>query len=156
MNGLFIAGKVCFSTSGVCEIELSSNLNNISTPNFCFLYRTNAKGTPLNINKVSNSLINFGRKLISPAMAPGSAGGPAPGGGSGSSSTPVIPPRTLTEAPRHHLQQQQQQQQRLMKSESMPVQLNKGKEKALVNLKKTLSAARNFLTCPKHSPRNRS
>ncbi|XP_046529997.1 TBC1 domain family member 5 [Equus quagga] len=88
--------------------------------------RTNAKGTPLNINKVSNSLINFGRKLISPAMAPGSAGGPAPGGGSGSSSTPVIPPRTLTEAPRHHLQQQQQQQQRLMKSESMPVQLNKG------------------------------
>nr|XP_003363200.2 TBC1 domain family member 5 isoform X1 [Equus caballus]XP_014587331.2 TBC1 domain family member 5 isoform X1 [Equus caballus]XP_014587333.2 TBC1 domain family member 5 isoform X1 [Equus caballus]XP_023476649.1 TBC1 domain family member 5 isoform X1 [Equus caballus]XP_023476650.1 TBC1 domain family member 5 isoform X1 [Equus caballus]XP_023476651.1 TBC1 domain family member 5 isoform X1 [Equus caballus]XP_023476652.1 TBC1 domain family member 5 isoform X1 [Equus caballus] len=92
--------------------------------------RTNAKGTPLNINKVSNSLINFGRKLISPAMAPGSAGGPAPapGGSSGSSSTPVIPPRTLTEAPRHHLQQQQQQQQqqRLMKSESMPVQLNKG------------------------------
>uniref|UniRef100_A0A2K5IYQ8 TBC1 domain family member 5 n=1 Tax=Colobus angolensis palliatus TaxID=336983 RepID=A0A2K5IYQ8_COLAP len=89
--------------------------------------RTNAKGAPLNINKVSNSLINFGRKLISPAMAPGSAGGPVPGGNSSSSSSVVIPTRTSAEAPRHHLQQQQQQQQqRLMKSESMPVQLNKG------------------------------
>nr|XP_045241128.1 TBC1 domain family member 5 isoform X8 [Macaca fascicularis] len=89
--------------------------------------RTNAKGAPLNINKVSNSLINFGRKLISPAMAPGSAGGPVPGGNSSSSSSVVIPTRTSAETPRHHLQQQQQQQQqRLMKSESMPVQLNKG------------------------------
>uniref|UniRef100_A0A2K6DA51 TBC1 domain family member 5 n=1 Tax=Macaca nemestrina TaxID=9545 RepID=A0A2K6DA51_MACNE len=88
---------------------------------------TNAKGAPLNINKVSNSLINFGRKLISPAMAPGSAGGPVPGGNSSSSSSVVIPTRTSAETPRHHLQQQQQQQQqRLMKSESMPVQLNKG------------------------------
>ena len=100
-----------------------------------FFYRTNAKGTPLNINKVSNSLINFGRKLISPAMAPGSTGGPVSGGSSGSSSAAVAPTRTLAtlaEAPRHHLQQQQQQQQqqqRLLKSESMPVQLNKGKEK---------------------------
>ncbi|EDL23649.1 TBC1 domain family, member 5 [Mus musculus] len=33
--------------------------------------RTNARGAPLNIHKVSNSLINFGRKLISPASAPG-------------------------------------------------------------------------------------
>lgn len=106
-----------------------------------FFYRTNAKGTPLNINKVSNSLINFGRKLISPAMAPGSTGGPVSGGSSGSFSAAVAPTRTLatlTEAPRHHLQQQQQQQQRLLKSESMPVQLNKGKEKVLINLKETL------------------
>ncbi|GAB5576872.1 TBC1 domain family member 5 isoform X1 [Prionailurus iriomotensis] len=89
----------------------------------------NVKGAPLNINKVSNSLINFGRKLISPAMAPGSAGGPVPAGSSGGSSTAVPPTRTLAEVPRHPLQQQQQQQQqqqRLMKSESMPVQLNKG------------------------------
>ncbi|KAM4881683.1 TBC1 domain family member 5 isoform 2-T7 [Thomomys bottae] len=83
----------------------------------------NAKGAPININKVSNSLINFGRKLISPAMAPGSSGGPGPGGNSGSSSCAVNPTRTSTEATKHHLQQQQQ---RLMKSESMPVQLNKG------------------------------
>ncbi|CAD7673410.1 unnamed protein product [Nyctereutes procyonoides] len=90
--------------------------------------RTNAKGAPLNINKVSNSLINFGRKLISPAMTtPSSASGPVPVGGGGSSSTTVVSTRTLAEVPRHHLQQQQQQQQqRLMKSESMPVQLNKG------------------------------
>ncbi|KAM8922045.1 TBC1 domain family member 5 [Lycaon pictus] len=90
--------------------------------------RTNAKGAPLNINKVSNSLINFGRKLISPAMTtPSSASGPVPAGGGGSSSTTVVSTRTLAEVPRHHLQQQQQQQQqRLMKSESMPVQLNKG------------------------------
>ncbi|XP_008584502.1 PREDICTED: TBC1 domain family member 5-like [Galeopterus variegatus] len=91
--------------------------------------RNNAKGAPLNINKVSNSLINFGRKLISPAVAPGGAGGPVPGGNSSSSSSAVIPTRTSAEAQRHHSQQQQQQQQqqqRLMKSESMPVQLNKG------------------------------
>lgn len=90
--------------------------------------RTNAKAAPLNINKVSNSLINFGRKLISPATAPGSAGGPVPGGIGSGTSTAMGAPRILAEAPRHHLlqQQQQQQQQRLMKSESMPVQLNKG------------------------------
>lgn len=85
--------------------------------------RTNAKGAPLNINKVSNSLINFGRKLISPAAAPGSAGGPVAAGGAGAPSPAAAPTRTLAEAPRHALQQQQQ---RLMKSESMPVQLNKG------------------------------
>uniref|UniRef100_A0A8D2BEX3 TBC1 domain family member 5 n=1 Tax=Sus scrofa TaxID=9823 RepID=A0A8D2BEX3_PIG len=87
--------------------------------------RTNAKGAPLNINKVSNSLINFGRKLISPAMVPSGTGGPVPGGSGAASSPAVVPTRTLAEAPRHPLQQQQQQQ-RLMKSESMPVQLNKG------------------------------
>lgn len=85
--------------------------------------RTNAKGAPLNINKVSNSLINFGRKLISPAAAPGGAGGPVAAGGAGAPSPAAAPTRTLAEAPRHALQQQQQ---RLMKSESMPVQLNKG------------------------------
>ncbi|KAM6224481.1 TBC1 domain family member 5 isoform 2-T2 [Rhynchocyon petersi] len=84
--------------------------------------RTSAKGPPLNINKVSNSLINFGRKLISPAMAPGSVGGPVPGGCSSSHCSSGPPPRTSAEAPRHL----QQQQQRLMKSESMPVQLNRG------------------------------
>ncbi|XP_061050699.1 TBC1 domain family member 5 [Eubalaena glacialis] len=83
--------------------------------------RTSAKGAPLNINKVSTSLMNFGRKLISPATAPCGADGPVPGGSGGTSSPAVVPPRTLAEAPKHPLQQQ-----RLMKSESMPVQLNKG------------------------------
>ena len=91
---------------------------------FFFFYRTNAKGAPLNINKVSNSLINFGRKLISPAAAPGGAGGPVAVGSGGTPSPAAAPTRTLAEAPRHALQQQQQ---RLMKSESMPVQLNRGK-----------------------------
>lgn len=49
-------------------------------------------------------------------MAVGSGGTPSPA---------AAPTRTLAEAPRHALQQQQQQ--RLMKSESMPVQLNRGK-----------------------------
>ncbi|XP_029410366.1 TBC1 domain family member 5 isoform X1 [Nannospalax galili] len=91
--------------------------------------RTNVKGAPLNINKVSNSLINFGRKLISPAMAPGSMGGPAPGNTSSSSSSATVPTRTSAEAPRHQLQQQQ----RLMKSESMPVQLNKGQSSKTIS-----------------------
>ncbi|XP_007529777.2 TBC1 domain family member 5 isoform X2 [Erinaceus europaeus] len=82
--------------------------------------RTNAKGAPLNINKVSNSLINFGRKLISPATLPSSAGGPLSGGNGSNTSTAVVPTRTLAETPKQHSQQ------RLMKSESMPVQLNKG------------------------------
>nr|XP_020755640.1 TBC1 domain family member 5-like [Odocoileus virginianus texanus] len=83
---------------------------------------TNAKGAPLNINKVSNSLINFGRKLISPAVAPGGAGGPVAAGSGGAPSPAAAPTKALAEAPRHALQQQQ----RLMKSESMPVQLNRG------------------------------
>lgn len=93
------------------------------SPPFFFFNRTNAKGAPLNINKVSNSLINFGRKLISPAVAPGGAGSPVAAGSGGAPSPAAAPTKTLAEAPRHALQQQQ----RLMKSESMPVQLNKGK-----------------------------
>ncbi|XP_037055861.1 TBC1 domain family member 5 isoform X3 [Peromyscus leucopus] len=96
--------------------------------------RTSARGAPLNIHKVSNSLINFGRKLISPASAPGSMGGPIPGSHSSSSFSAAIPTRTSEEAPRYHVQQQQQQQQqRLMKSESMPVQLNKGQSSKTIS-----------------------
>ncbi|XP_027728033.1 TBC1 domain family member 5 isoform X1 [Vombatus ursinus] len=87
--------------------------------------RANAKAAPLNINKVSNSLLNFGRKLIGPAMTTGSTVGPVPSGNS-SSSPAVMTVRTPAEAPRHHHPPQQMQQQRMMKSESMPVQLSKG------------------------------
>ena len=45
-------------------------------------------------------------------------------GGASAPSPVAAPTWTLAEAPGHTLQQQQQ---RLMKSESMPVQLNKGK-----------------------------
>ncbi|XP_010191703.1 PREDICTED: TBC1 domain family member 5-like, partial [Mesitornis unicolor] len=87
--------------------------------------RASAKTAPLNINKVSNSLLNFGRKLIAPAMASGGAG-TAPASGS-SFPPPAMPIRSAVEAPQHHQQQHQQaQQQRMMKSESMPVQLGKG------------------------------
>ncbi|KGL96406.1 TBC1 domain family member 5 [Charadrius vociferus] len=89
--------------------------------------RASAKAAPLNINKVSNSLLNFGRKLIAPAMASGGAVG-APAGGS-SFPPPAMPIRGTVETPQHHQHHQQHhqaQQQRMMKSESMPVQLGKG------------------------------
>ncbi|NWU59606.1 TBCD5 protein, partial [Dromas ardeola] len=86
--------------------------------------RASAKAAPLNINKVSNSLLNFGRKLIAPAMASGGAVG-APAGGS-SFPPPATPIRSAVETPQHHQHHQQAQQQRMMKSESMPVQLGKG------------------------------
>ncbi|NWV02881.1 TBCD5 protein, partial [Ptilonorhynchus violaceus] len=92
--------------------------------------RASAKAAPLNINKVSNSLLNFGRKLIAPAMASGgTVGTPASGSSFPHSS---VPTRSTVEAPQHQQHQQQQyhhhqsQQQRMMKSESMPVQLGKG------------------------------
>ncbi|XP_007505201.2 TBC1 domain family member 5 isoform X1 [Monodelphis domestica] len=87
--------------------------------------RANAKAAPLNINKVSNSLLNFGRKLIGPAMTTGNMVGPIPSGNSGTSPA-AMTVRTPAEAPRQHHPPQQIQQQRMMKSESMPVQLSKG------------------------------
>ncbi|XP_065799393.1 TBC1 domain family member 5 isoform X1 [Muntiacus reevesi] len=113
--------------------------------------RTNAKGAPLNINKVSNSLINFGRKLISPAVAPGGAGGPVAAGSGGAPSPAGAPTKTLAEAPRHALQQQQQ---RLMKSESMPVQLNKGQSSKNISSSpsiESLPAGREFTSSPPSS-----
>nr|XP_020662929.1 TBC1 domain family member 5 isoform X1 [Pogona vitticeps]XP_020662939.1 TBC1 domain family member 5 isoform X1 [Pogona vitticeps] len=84
--------------------------------------RVSAKVAPLNINKVSSSLLNFGRKLISPAITSSGAPGPVLGSSGNFSSVPV-PVRSIVELPQ---QQQQQQQQRMMKSESVPVQLSKG------------------------------
>uniref|UniRef100_A0A0B8RTH7 TBC1 domain family member 5 n=1 Tax=Philothamnus irregularis TaxID=1899461 RepID=A0A0B8RTH7_9SAUR len=80
--------------------------------------RVNAKVAPLNINKVSSSLLNFGRKLISPAMTSSSATHPV-AGSSGNFSSVVMPTRSTVELP-------PSQQQRMMKSESVPVQLSKG------------------------------
>nr|XP_010302055.1 PREDICTED: TBC1 domain family member 5-like [Balearica regulorum gibbericeps] len=96
--------------------------------------RASAKAAPLNINKVSNSLLNFGRKLIAPAMASGGAVG-APASGS-SFPPPAVPIRSSVETPQHHHHHHHQphhhqaQQQRMMKSESMPVQLGKGQRAA--------------------------
>ncbi|XP_048464010.1 TBC1 domain family member 5 [Rhincodon typus] len=84
--------------------------------------RTGAKVAPLNINKVSSSLMNLGRKLINPAiLVGGTSGFPV---GTNYSSNPATHPSSHKAMVEHT--QQQQQQQRMMKSESMPVQLSKG------------------------------
>ncbi|NWU42511.1 TBCD5 protein, partial [Hylia prasina] len=116
--------------------------------------RASAKAAPLNINKVSNSLLNFGRKLIAPAMASGGAvGTPA----SGSSFPPSsMPSRNTMEAPQQqqhhqHHHHHQSQQQRMMKSESMPVQLGKGQSSKNISSSpsiESLSGGREFTGSP--------
>ncbi|XP_063265388.1 TBC1 domain family member 5 isoform X2 [Prinia subflava] len=116
--------------------------------------RASAKAAPLNINKVSNSLLNFGRKLIAPAMASGGAVGTPAGGSSFPPSS--MPSRSTVEAPQHqqHHQQHhhhQSQQQRMMKSESMPVQLGKGQSSKNISSSpsiESLSGGREFTGSP--------
>ncbi|XP_051949208.1 TBC1 domain family member 5-like isoform X2 [Xyrauchen texanus] len=98
--------------------------------------RASTKPAPLNINKVSNSLLNFGRKLISP-MGGGPSGISPINSEVISAPPPQAPvPRLLAEplsctAPSNtHVQSQthpqMQHHHRLLKSESMPVHLSKG------------------------------
>ncbi|NXA51557.1 TBCD5 protein, partial [Nothocercus julius] len=112
--------------------------------------RASAKAAPLNINKVSNSLLNFGRKLIAPAMASGSAAGP--GGSGGSFPGTAMPVRGTGEAPQHHHHHHHHHhQQRLMKSESMPVQLGKGQNSKNISSSpsiESLSGGREFTGSP--------
>ncbi|CAN9503853.1 unnamed protein product [Ophioblennius macclurei] len=110
------------------------------------------KAAPLNINKVSSSLLNFGRKLIAPAMS-GASSGISPinsevhSSSSSSSSTspasapaPVLP-HPLAEPPAPAQTQTQTgtqaqaqtQHYRLLKSESMPVHLSKGQSSRTVS-----------------------
>lgn len=98
--------------------------------------RANTRPAPLNINKVSSSLISFGRKLIGPAIPTGGPMNPmtSPSNtniiqSAGSASfTAAMPTQSVMEpSPSHASTSQQiQQNQRMMKSESMPVQLSKG------------------------------
>ncbi|KAL6099975.1 tbc1d5 [Pungitius sinensis] len=109
------------------------------------------KAAPLNINKVSSSLLNFGRKLIAPAISGGS-GGVSPinsevhsSSSSSSSTSPAsapapAPSHPLSEAPSGQAPPQTQtqshaqtQQYRLLKSESMPVHLSKGQSSRTVS-----------------------
>ncbi|NWZ61973.1 TBCD5 protein, partial [Acrocephalus arundinaceus] len=117
--------------------------------------RASAKAAPLNINKVSNSLLNFGRKLIAPAMASGGAMGTPAGGSSFPPSS--MPSRSTVEAPQHQQHQQhyhhhhQSHQQRMMKSESMPVQLGKGQSSKNISSSpsiESLSGGREFTGSP--------
>ncbi|XP_007562722.1 TBC1 domain family member 5 isoform X2 [Poecilia formosa] len=112
-----------------------------------------AKPAPLNINKVSSSLLSFGRKLIAPAMS-GVSTSVAPinsevysssSSSSYSSSSSFTPPASapalshpLSEpsAPLPQTQTQvqgQTQHYRLLKSESMPVHLSKGQSSRTVS-----------------------
>ncbi|XP_070840032.1 TBC1 domain family member 5 isoform X1 [Chaetodon trifascialis] len=99
-----------------------------------------AKPTPLNINKVSSSLLSFGRKLIAPAMTGGSSSispinSEVHSSSSSSSTSPAsVPPPTLPHplaepssghAPPQAQSHTQTQHYRLLKSESMPVHLSK-------------------------------
>ncbi|XP_058687790.1 TBC1 domain family member 5 isoform X3 [Poecile atricapillus] len=122
--------------------------------------RASAKAAPLNINKVSNSLLNFGRKLIAPAMASGGAVGTPAGGSSFPPSS--MASRSTVETPQHHQHHQhhqqqhhhqhhQAQQQRMMKSESMPVQLGKGQSSKNISSSpsiESLSGGREFTGSP--------
>lgn len=110
---------------------------------------SNTKTAPLNINKVSSSLLSFGRKLIAPAISSGS-GGISPincevhSSSSSSSSTspasapaPTLP-HPLAEppsgpAPPQTQSHAQTQHYRLLKSESMPVHLSKGQSSRTVS-----------------------
>ncbi|KAM8883851.1 TBC1 domain family member 5 isoform 1-T1 [Synchiropus picturatus] len=94
--------------------------------------RSSTKAAPLNINKVSNSLLNFGRKLIAPAISGGSSSFTPVNSEVHSASSNPAPaiPHPLADPPPHqelqHTQHPvQNQHYRLLKSESMPVHLNK-------------------------------
>ncbi|XP_067867959.1 TBC1 domain family member 5 isoform X3 [Heterodontus francisci] len=84
--------------------------------------RAGAKVAPLNINKVSSSLMNLGRKLINPVILVGGTSG-FQNVGTNYNSNPEPHPSSHKTMVEHT---QQHQQQRMMKSESMPVQLSKG------------------------------
>ncbi|XP_053190897.1 TBC1 domain family member 5 isoform X2 [Scomber japonicus] len=102
---------------------------------------SSVKTAPLNINKVSSSLLSFGRKLIAPAISGGSSGiSPInsevhSSSSSSSSTSPASAPAPILshplaeppsgQAPLQSQSQSQSQHYRLLKSESMPVHLSK-------------------------------
>uniref|UniRef100_A0A673I6A3 TBC1 domain family member 5 n=1 Tax=Sinocyclocheilus rhinocerous TaxID=307959 RepID=A0A673I6A3_9TELE len=98
--------------------QFQQNLDYYKTRGADFVNKTraNTKVAPLNINKVSSSLLNFGRKLIAPM-------------GGGSSGISPINSEVISALPPQMKSQpypQTQHQHRLLKSESMPVHLSKG------------------------------
>uniref|UniRef100_A0A673ZRX4 TBC1 domain family member 5 n=1 Tax=Salmo trutta TaxID=8032 RepID=A0A673ZRX4_SALTR len=93
---------------------------------------TLGKMAPLNINKVSSSLLSFGRKLIAPALSGGGSSGISPinsevlsapspvTAGPHPQAEPLLFGHAPLQTPPHS------QHHRLLKSESMPVHLSKG------------------------------
>ncbi|KAM6973930.1 TBC1 domain family member 5 isoform 2-T2 [Tautogolabrus adspersus] len=109
---------------------------------------SSTKTAPLNINKVSSSLLSFGRKLIAPAISSGSSGvspiNSEVHSTSSSSSSLTAPlslpaptlPHPLAEPPSGQAPPQshtQNRHYRLLKSESMPVHLSKGQSSRTVS-----------------------
>uniref|UniRef100_A0A8C7PMK7 TBC1 domain family member 5 n=1 Tax=Oncorhynchus mykiss TaxID=8022 RepID=A0A8C7PMK7_ONCMY len=114
--------------------QFQQNLDYYKTRGADLVNSTHAKTAPLNINKVSSSLLSFGRKLIAPAISGGVASVISP-----INSEIRSAPSPLTAAPRPQAEplfsghaplqtHSQSQHQRLLKSESMPVYLSQGEE----------------------------
>uniref|UniRef100_A0A4W5M3D0 TBC1 domain family member 5 n=1 Tax=Hucho hucho TaxID=62062 RepID=A0A4W5M3D0_9TELE len=116
--------------------QFQQNLDYYKTRGADLVNNTRASGkmAPLNINKVSSSLLSFGRKLIAPALSGGGSSGNSP-----INSEVLSAPSPLTAGPHPqaepllsgHAPLQTQtpphsQHHRLLKSESMPVHLSKG------------------------------
>lgn len=129
----------CYSVIGFCFSLFTSTY-------FCPPSSgSSTKTAPLNINKVSSSLLSFGRKLIAPAISVSSSGvspinSEVHSSSSSSSSTspasapPPALPEPLAEPPSGQAPPQtqnhgQSQHYRLLKSESMPVHLSKGERR---------------------------
>uniref|UniRef100_A0A6Q2Y895 TBC1 domain family member 5 n=1 Tax=Esox lucius TaxID=8010 RepID=A0A6Q2Y895_ESOLU len=111
--------------------QFQQNLEYYKTRGADLVNKTCAKSVPLNINKVSSSLLSFGRKLI-PAMSGGGSSGISPINSEVLSATsPItVAPRPQADPLSGHAPLQtkthlQAQQHRLLKSESMPVHLSK-------------------------------
>lgn len=136
---------------------------------------SSTKAAPLNMNKVSSSLLSFGRKLIAPAMS-GASTGISPinsdvvhSSSSSSSSTspasapPPVPSHPLAEPPPVTTQSQSQtqgqsQHYRMLKSESMPVHLSKGQSSRTVSSSpsiESLSGQRGHSTSSPPLPQSR-
>uniref|UniRef100_A0A672GXI4 TBC1 domain family member 5 n=1 Tax=Salarias fasciatus TaxID=181472 RepID=A0A672GXI4_SALFA len=91
--------------------QFQQNLDYYKTRGADLMNKTRTKAAPLNINKVSSSLLNFGRKLIAPAMS-GASSGISPinsevhsSSSSSSSTSPASAPAPVLQ---HPLQQQQE------------------------------------------------
>uniref|UniRef100_A0A8C7D0R2 TBC1 domain family, member 5 n=1 Tax=Oncorhynchus kisutch TaxID=8019 RepID=A0A8C7D0R2_ONCKI len=117
--------------------QFQQNLDYYKTRGADLVNSTRAKAAPLNINKVSSSLLSFGRKLIAPAISGGVASVISP-----INSEIRSAPSPFTAAPRpqaeplfsgHAPLQTHSQHQRLLKSESMPVYLSQGQTSRTVS-----------------------
>ncbi|XP_023831741.1 TBC1 domain family member 5 isoform X1 [Salvelinus sp. IW2-2015] len=115
--------------------QFQQNLDYYKTRGADLVNNTRASGkmAPLNINKVSSSLLSFGRKLIAPALSGGGSSGISPINSEVLSAPspvtagphPQAEPLLSGHAPLQTQTPPHSQHHRLLKSESMPVHLSK-------------------------------